>query len=78
MSLEEMAEPGAMLCKEIARKPLTDQHGAPLRPLAPSKYGYQSAKLIAKITFVEEGGGSMAFDIGPYHLPECEILPGHD
>ncbi len=78
MSLDEMAEPGVMLCTEMAGKPLTDQHGAPLRLLAPSKYGYKSAKLITKITFVEEGGGSMACDIGPYYSSTGEILAGYD
>ena len=78
MSLEEMAEPGVMMCLEMAGKPLTDQHGAPLRLLAPARYGYKSAKLVTKITFVKEGGGSMACDIGPYYSPTGEILPGYD
>ena len=78
MSLAEMAEPGVMLCLEMAGRPLTDQHGAPLRLLAPSKYGYKSAKLVTKITFVDQGGGSMACDIGPYYSPTGEILPGYD
>lgn len=78
MLLDEMAEPGVMLCTEMAGKPLTDQHGAPLRLLAPSKYGYKSAKLITKITFVEEGGGSMACDIGPCYSPTGEILAAYD
>lgn len=67
-----------MLCLEMAGEPLTDQHGAPLRLAAPSKYGYKSAKLIARITFVEAGKGSMARDIGPYYSPTGEILPGYD
>ncbi len=78
MSLQEMAEPGVMLCLEMAGKPLTDQHGAPLRLLAPSKYGYKSAKLVTRITFVEAGGGSMACDIGPYYSPSGDILAGYD
>lgn len=78
MSLDEMSAPGIMMCLEMAGKPLTDQHGAPLRLLAPSKYGYKSAKLITKITFVEKGEGSMACDIGPYYSPTGEILPGYD
>lgn len=78
MSLDEMAAPGVMMCLEMAGKPLTDQHGAPLRLLTPSKYGYKSAKLITKITFVEKGEGSMACDIGPYYSPTGEILPGYD
>ncbi len=78
MSLEEMAEPGVMLCLKMAGRPLTDQHGAPLRLLAPSKYGYKSAKLITRITFVEQGAGSMACDIGPYYSPSGRILAGYD
>lgn len=78
MSLEEMAEPNVMLCMDMAGAPLTDQHGAPLRLLAPSKYGYKSAKLVTRITFVEEGGGSMACDIGPYYSPTGQILAGYD
>ena len=78
MSMEEMQDPRVMLCLGMAGKPLTDQHGAPLRLLVPFKYGYKSAKLITKITFVEKGEGSMACDIGPYYSPSGEILPGYD
>ncbi len=78
MSMEEMQDPKVMLCLGMAGKPLTDQHGAPLRLLVPFKYGYKSAKLITKITFVEKGEGSMACDIGPYYSPSGEILPGYD
>lgn len=78
MSLEEMAESGVMLCLAMAGQPLSDQHGAPLRLLAPSRYGYKSAKLVTKITFAAEGGGSMACDIGPYYSPTGEILAGYD
>ena len=50
----------------------------PLRLIDPSKYGYKSAKLITKITFVEKGEGSMACDIGTYYSPSGEILAGYD
>lgn len=78
MSLEEMANPRVLMAMDLAGKPLPDRHGAPLRLLDPSKYGYKSAKLITTITFVEEGKGSMACDIGPYYSPTGEILPGYD
>ena len=78
MSLDEMVEPGVMLCLEMAGKPLTDQHNAPLQLVAPSKYSYKSAKLITRIILVEEGKGSMACEIGPYYSPTGEILPGYD
>lgn len=78
MSLEEMASPRVLLALRMAGTPLTDQHGAPLRLIDPSRYGYKSCKLITKITFVEEGKGSMACDIGPYYSPDGHILPGYD
>jgi len=78
MSLEEMANPRVLMALRMAGDPLTDQHGAPLRLIDPSKYGYKSCKLITKITFVEEGSGSMACDIGPYYSPDGTILPGYD
>ncbi|MBM3759672.1 MAG: hypothetical protein FJW36_05440 [Acidobacteria bacterium] len=78
MSLAEMRNPRVLLALERNGQPLPDKNGAPLRLLDPSKYGYKSAKLITVITFVEEGKGSMACDIGPYYSPSGEILAGYD
>lgn len=78
MSLEEMNSARVLLCLDIEGKPLPDEHGAPLRLLDPSKYGYKSAKLITSITFVEKGAGSMACDLGPYYSADGSILPGYD
>jgi methionine sulfoxide reductase catalytic subunit len=78
MSFDELASARVLFALELAGKPLPDKHGAPLRLIDPSKYGYKSAKLITSITFVEEGKGSMACDIGPYYSPSGEILPGYD
>jgi DMSO/TMAO reductase YedYZ molybdopterin-dependent catalytic subunit len=77
-SLDEMTSPRLMMVLGMAGQPLPDKHGAPLRLLDPSKYGYKSAKLITAITFVEEGKGSMACDIGPYYSPDGRILAGYD
>ncbi len=78
MSIEEMLSPRVLLTLDMEGKPLTNRHGAPLRLIDPSKYGYKSAKLITSITFVEKGEGSMACDIGPYYSPSGEILSGYD
>jgi methionine sulfoxide reductase catalytic subunit len=78
MSMEEMLSPRVLLTLDLDGKPLADDHGAPLRLLDPSKYGYKSAKLILSLTFVEEGKGSMACDIGPYYSPTGEIQSGYD
>jgi hypothetical protein len=73
-----MLSPRVLLTLDLDGKPLPDKHGAPLRLLDPSKYGYKSAKLITSIEFVEEGKGSMACDIGPYYSPDGAILAGYD
>jgi DMSO/TMAO reductase YedYZ molybdopterin-dependent catalytic subunit len=78
MSLEEMGSPSVLMVLDLAGKPLPDNHGAPLRLLDASKYGYKSAKLITSITFVEQGKGSMACDLGPFYSPTGDILAGYD
>lgn len=77
-NLPDLLQPNVMFVLDLAGKPLPDKHGAPLRLLDPSRYGYKSAKLITAITFVEEGKGSMACDIGPYYSPDGRILAGYD
>jgi methionine sulfoxide reductase catalytic subunit len=77
-TIEELLSKRVLMAMDMAGKPLPDRHGAPLRLIDPSRYGYKSAKLITSITFVTEGKGSMACDIGPYYSPTGEILPGYD
>ena len=77
-SIQELLSPRVMMVIDMAGNPLPDRHGAPLRLIAPSKYGYKSAKLITSVTFLEEGKGSMACDIGPYYSPSGDILAGYD
>lgn len=76
--LDEILSPRVLMALDMAGKPLPDNHGAPLRVIDPNRYGYKSAKLITTITFVEEGKGSMACDIGPYYSPSGAILAGYD
>ncbi|HZO57852.1 MAG TPA: molybdopterin-dependent oxidoreductase [Bryobacteraceae bacterium] len=79
MTLQEMANPRVMMVLDMAGQPLTALHGAPLRLLDPSKYGYKSAKIITTITFLEEGKGSMACDVGgPFYSATGEIQAGYD
>ena len=78
MSIEELTAPRVLLALRMEGEPLNDQHGAPLRLIDPTRYGYKSCKLITKLTFVEEGKGSMACDIGPYYSPDGTILAGYD
>ena len=77
-TLESLLKPNVMFVLDLEGKPLPDKHGAPLRLLDPSRYGYKSAKLITSISFVAEGKGSMACDIGPYYSADGTILAGYD
>lgn len=77
-TLEQILAKRVLLAMDMAGKPLTGKHGAPLRLIDPGRYGYKSAKLITGITFVEEGKGSMAVDLGPYYTPGGEIQAGYD
>ena len=77
-SIQDLLSNRVLMALDLAGKPLPDKHGAPLRLIDPSRYGYKSAKLITSITFVEEANGSMACDIGPYYSPTGEILAGYD
>lgn len=77
-TLDQMRSSRVLFALEMAGKPMPDRHGAPLRLIDPARYGYKSAKLITSITFVEEGKGSMACDIGPYYSASGEIQSGYD
>jgi methionine sulfoxide reductase catalytic subunit len=77
-SIQELLSPRVLLVLDMAGKPLAERHGAPLRLIDPSRYGYKSAKLITSIEFVAEGKGSMACDIGPYYSSSGEIKAGYD
>ena len=78
LTVQDLLSPRVLLALDMAGQPLPDSHGAPLRLIDPSRYGYKSAKLITSIEFVSEGKGSMACDIGPYYSPTGEIQPGYD
>lgn len=77
-TIEELMSPRVLWVLGMAGEALPDNHGGPLRLIDPARYGYKSAKLITSITFVEQGKGSMACDIGPYYSPDGKILPGYD
>jgi DMSO/TMAO reductase YedYZ molybdopterin-dependent catalytic subunit len=77
-TLEQALSPRVMLALDMAGKPLPDRHGGPLRLIDATRYGYKSAKLITSISFVEEGKGSMACDLGSFYTPEGEIQSGYD
>lgn len=54
VDLAAMMHPQTLLCYEMNGKPLTDEHGAPLRLVIPHKYGVKSLKRIGWIRYGAE------------------------
>jgi DMSO/TMAO reductase YedYZ molybdopterin-dependent catalytic subunit len=51
VTLDQFREPDAMLARRQDGKPLTRSHGAPLRLVLPSMYGYKNVKWVRELRF---------------------------
>jgi DMSO/TMAO reductase YedYZ molybdopterin-dependent catalytic subunit len=51
ISLDQFRESNVMLARHMDGKPLTRSHGAPLRLVLPSMYGYKGVKWVREIRF---------------------------
>jgi DMSO/TMAO reductase YedYZ molybdopterin-dependent catalytic subunit len=51
ISMAQFQEPDAMLARSQDGKPLTRSHGAPLRLVLPSMYGYKNVKWVRELHF---------------------------
>ncbi len=56
--------PQTLLCYEAYGKPLTLEHGAPLRIVMPTKLGYKSSKWITRLTITNDKPGGYWEDQG--------------
>ena len=54
MEMAAALHPQTLLCYEMNGKPLTLEHGAPLRLVTPVKYGIKNLKRIGTMTFTNE------------------------
>jgi DMSO/TMAO reductase YedYZ molybdopterin-dependent catalytic subunit len=54
LPLEDLRGGDVLLADRLNGVPLTVEHGAPLRLVAPAHYGYKNAKHVAKLKFVRE------------------------
>ena len=54
MEMAAAMHPQTLLCYEMNGKPLTPQHGAPLRLVTPIKYGIKNLKRIGTLSFTNE------------------------
>ena len=62
--MPSILHPQTLLCYEAYNKPLTLEHGAPLRIVMPTKLGYKSAKWINKLVVTNEKPGGYWEDQG--------------
>ncbi len=77
LSLETLRHPRTLMATHMDSAPLSDEHGFPLRVIAPMKYGYKNPKAILKMEFVSQEVWGTWSKIGPYS-PDGTILPGTD
>lgn len=54
LSLAEAKRADVLLAMDLGGKPISADHGAPVRLLVPSMYGYKSVKWLDKISFVSQ------------------------
>ena len=77
LTLESLRAEGVLLVHGMNGKPLSDEHGFPLRVIIPFKYGYKNPKAILRMGFVSESQPGTWSRIGPYSW-DGTILPGTD
>lgn len=74
---ESLMREETLLVYDMDGKPLTDEHGFPLRVIVPFKYGYKNPKAILKMEYVSDVKAGTWSKIGPYSM-DGTILPGYD
>jgi DMSO/TMAO reductase YedYZ molybdopterin-dependent catalytic subunit len=57
MLLADLLAPDVLLADSLDGRPLTVEHGAPLRLIAPAHYGYKSVKYVSRIELRADGVG---------------------
>jgi DMSO/TMAO reductase YedYZ molybdopterin-dependent catalytic subunit len=57
MLLEDLLAPDVLLADRLDGQPLSVDHGAPMRLIAPAHYGYKSVKHLSRIEFREPAAG---------------------
>lgn len=77
LPLASLRREGVMFAHAMEGAPLSDEHGFPLRIIAPSHYGYKNPKAIVKMEFIAEVEPGTWSRIGPYSW-DGTILPGTD
>ena len=75
--VEELLRPRVLFVLRMNGKPLSRDHGFPLRLIAPFKYGYKNIKYITSIKFLDTRKRNYWSNSGPYSV-DGTIQPGID
>jgi DMSO/TMAO reductase YedYZ molybdopterin-dependent catalytic subunit len=79
VKMEDLLHARTLFAIGMNGEALSPEHGAPLRLVMPSKYGYRSTKLITRLTLATSGCQGIVADAWPsYYSPTGEIEPGVD
>jgi DMSO/TMAO reductase YedYZ molybdopterin-dependent catalytic subunit len=76
ISLEDLLKPKVLFVHTMNGRPLSDEHGAPLRLIIPFKYGYKNVKTITRLVFVKRGGNGYWSQYG--YSADGTVQPGVD
>ncbi|GJL79686.1 MAG: hypothetical protein NPINA01_26750 [Nitrospinaceae bacterium] len=76
-SLEELKRDRVLFVIRMNGKPLSRDHGFPLRLIAPFKYGYKNIKYITRMEFTDSRKRNYWSQNGPYSV-DGTIQPGID
>lgn len=68
LPLEDLLAPDVLLADRLGGAPLTLEHGAPLRLVAPAHYGYKSAKHLCGLEVWRDGGRFRAPSLLPFMI----------
>ncbi|HIJ51245.1 MAG TPA: molybdopterin-dependent oxidoreductase [Nitrospinae bacterium] len=76
-AIEELLRPRVLFVLRMNGKSLSQDHGYPLRLIAPFKYGYKNIKYITSIKFMDTRKRNYWANSGPYSV-DGTIQPGID
>lgn len=78
LSIKELLNPEnrILLALNMNGQPLSEEHGAPLRLVVPSKYGYKSIKFVTRIEFVRQERPGWWTLANPVYSTTAEVPAG--
>lgn len=74
MLLEDLLAPSVLLADHLNGQPLSVDHGAPLRLVAPAHYGYKSIKHLSRIEFRDPAAGYQASGLSFMDHPRARVV----